>query len=148
MLGEDQDKDKDDHRSAEREVQEVVGNVDGDEFRGAVAVDSRSVDGQQEVDGAAAKQELAGPDGGSSRDQADDAEQAVNDVVQNAGLEQPDELGRGVTAGERQVVVAGGDAGDEPDDGASRNVAATWTWEWLRMVFLSGPLARRAVFDW
>src|SRR5690606_34435029 len=50
------------------------------------------------------------------RPQADEAEEQVHEVVEHRDLEDPEQLGAGVVAGEGHVVDVGRDAGDEPQD--------------------------------
>jgi hypothetical protein len=50
---------------------------------------------------------------GTRHDQAGDPEQQVHDVVQDRDLEQPEQPGVGMVAGERQIAEVGGDTGNE-----------------------------------
>jgi hypothetical protein len=103
-----------DHPHAEQEVQPVVGRVDRHEVGRAGLVDDQPVDPQHQVDDAAAHQVRAGARVGAGQRQPGDAEQQVDHVVQDRHLEDPEQHGHRVVAGDAHVAVAGGDAGDEP----------------------------------
>jgi hypothetical protein len=82
-----------------------------------VLINDRSVDRQEEIDNASADQEVAGVVDAARRGQSGQAEELVDDVVQDADLEEPDQLGLRLVPGEGQLAVVGRDAGDESEDG-------------------------------
>jgi hypothetical protein len=76
----------------------------------------RVVDPEQEIDHAAPDQEVARPLPRARQRDARDAEEQVHDVVQDAHLEEPEQLCVGRVPGELHVAVVRGDPGDEPED--------------------------------
>ena len=70
----------------------VVGGVERDEVRGAALVDDQAIDPEHKVDDAAAEQVRACAGGGAGQGEADDAEQQMDDVVQDGDLEQTEEV--------------------------------------------------------
>ena len=106
-----------DHPAAEREVQDVVCPVHGHEVRAAfVGAEECAVEEQGEVDDAAADQERARAFERLRQHEPGGAEEQMDDVVQDAHVEDPEQLGIGVVPGELQVVVVRRDPRDEPED--------------------------------
>jgi hypothetical protein len=92
-------------------VQPVVRGVDRDPV--AAADDAQQP--QHEVHGAAADQERARTAPRAREREAGEAVEHVDDVVQHADLEDPEQLRRRAVAGEREVAVVGRDPRDEPE---------------------------------
>jgi hypothetical protein len=95
-------------------VQPVVRLVERDEVRAALVVDDEPVDEQHRVDDPAADQVVARQRSGTRHQHACDAEEQVDDVVQDRHVEDPEQHCPGVVARAHQLVVVGGHAGNEP----------------------------------
>ncbi len=89
----------------------------GSDERHPVACTDRLNPGEQEVDRSAADQEGACAARGLCQGESGDAEETVDDVVQDTDLEQAEHLGGAVVSGELEAVVqVRGYSGDEPGD--------------------------------
>ena len=98
-------------------MQHVVGPVDGDPVRAAlVGAEDRAVEEQGEVDHAAADQIVPRPLVRAGEGKARDAEEQVDDVVQDADVEDAEQLRIGAVPGELQIVVVRRDPRDEAQD--------------------------------
>ena len=89
-----------DHPDPEDEMQEVVGSVHGHEVGRRFLADDEPVHEQHQVDRATKHQVGAGLRCGARHSQAGDPEQQVHDVVQDRDLEQAEQPGVGMVAGE------------------------------------------------
>src|SRR5918997_1609981 len=78
-----------DHADAQDEVQPVVGHVDGHEVGRRRVVHHQPVQPQHEVDGPSADEVVAGVPGCPRQGEAGEAEEDVDDVVQDGDLEDP-----------------------------------------------------------
>ena len=82
-------------------MQEIVGSVHGHEVGRRFLADDEPVQEQHKVDRATEHQVGTGLRYGARHSRAGDSEQQVHDVVQDRDLEQAEQLGVGMVAGER-----------------------------------------------
>jgi hypothetical protein len=96
-VGREADQPQQDHSSGQAEVQQVVGVVDGREVGVAVAVDEEALGRHGRVGDAASEQEDQRP-GPPNGGQDPDPEGQVDEIVDHADSEQPEQSRIGVGA--------------------------------------------------
>ena len=104
------------HADAQQQVEDVVEAVERHEIPGRFLGDDQSIDEQDQVDDAAVEEEGACAGGGPGQGEACGAEKQVDDVVQGRDLEDAQQKGPGMVAGEVQLVLACGDSRNEAQE--------------------------------
>lgn len=123
-------------------MEPVVSAVDRDEVGGGVMADEEAVKPEDEVHDAAVEQVVPGLAVAAGNEDAGNAEEQVDDVVEYGDLEDAQEERFGAVPGERQSFVVAGDAWDEAEDSYQQEDGTYCLGCFLKVRFGSGGPVR------